>query len=120
MTATATAATLSTATDFILNQATETDIEAILRAVNARQRMILAQRAAVVTIGATVTFANLKPKYLNGLTGTVSSISGTSASILLDKESTDSIRYRRTRFTVPAGVEQYTITGLPLECLVIS
>lgn len=102
---------------FIASQADRDDTDRILVGVQARTKVLGSIDAAAVTVGADITTARLQPKYLTGLTGTVKSIDGKYASILLTEDSTDRLRYtRQQRFDVPSDEKQHLVRGIPLEC----
>lgn len=107
--------------DKIMGTATEDDLTQIEQAVGLRRRALRQVRAAAVTVGATVTITEISPKYLTGLSGTITTIDkGRHASVRLDEESTTTLRFtRQRRFFVRPDVTEYTITGIPLSCCVV-
>lgn len=73
---------------YIANEATEEQIRAIFHVGNARIKNLRAVTAAAnianLSPGTTVRLQNLKPKYLNGLTGTVQAVEGDKVRVKLD------------------------------------
>lgn len=107
---------LQESVSFILTQAGDTDIDRIIDAVKERRKILSKIRAASVAVGAPVRLDGLSPRYLNGLTGTVTKIDGNRCTVTLDEESTERLRWGRTRFHIPASVKEYPLTGIPLGC----
>ena len=106
-----------------IHQASEESIGTIQQLIANRRKNIQNERAAQVTIGKTVTLTGLTPKYLNGLTGEVADLSGTRANILLDEDSTLTLRLtdRTGKFSRNFGSEKRgTLKGVPLVCLVVT
>ena len=101
---------------FIVARADETDLANILNAVKARRKALGQINASAVKVGATVTLEGMSPKYLNGLTGVVKSVSGGRCSVLLDEGSTTQLRWSGTRFHVREGVTEYLMGGVPTQC----
>ncbi len=112
--------TLAVATDFILSHATEQDLTRITETVKQRRAALAAIRTASLTTGTPVRIANIKPRYLDGLTGTIGQIDGTHAMVILDAESTDRLRSTPSnrRFIVPFKETSYDLHGVPLSCCV--
>jgi hypothetical protein len=110
--------TLSDALGFIASEATEDDCNRIIEVVRGRHKTLTVMRAATLTTGATVTLNGLSPKALNGLRGTVTSIEGQRATVLLTEDSTDRLRWSRTRYSglVASAVREYSLGGVPLGC----
>lgn len=109
-------ASIEDAAEFI-NIATAEQLERLDQQMRLRRRTLESQRALSVTTGTQATLTNLSPKYLNGLTGTVTSISGSRATVTLDEGSTISLRYAGRKFYVAPGVTNYPATGVPLACI---
>jgi hypothetical protein len=101
---------------FIVARADETDLANILNAVKARRKALGQINASAVKVGATVTLDGLSPKYLNGLTGTVKSVSGGRCTVTLDEASTNDLGFRSTRFYVLPGSKTYDLAGIPTQC----
>ena len=104
--------------DYILNDATDRDMERILVAYNTRSKHLRAVRAAKVEVGSTVMIDKITPKALVGLVGEVVKIDGAHAHVRLDKASTTTLansRIKMSRF-VPRGADHYVVTGVPLSC----
>jgi hypothetical protein len=110
--------TLAVATDFILSHATEQDLTRITEAVKQRRAALAAVRTASLTTGTPVRIANISPRYLNGLTGTLGRIDGKHATVILDAESTDRLRFTPSnkRFDVPFDTASFDLPGVPLSC----
>lgn len=88
------------------------------RQIKARHKALRAQAAASVSVGATVTLEGLSPKYLNGLTGTVTSIDRARGSVTLDEASTQRLRFDGARrFFIAADATEYLLGGVPLGCM---
>ncbi len=102
--------------DYIVGSATDSDLSVIINAINLRRKALRAITAAAVTVGAKVTLGGLTPKYLEGLTGTVKSISGARCTVTLDEASTNDLKYRSTRFYVGMEAKTYDLTGIPTSC----
>lgn len=102
--------------DYIVGSATDSDLAVIINAVKLRRKALAAVTAAAVRVGAQVTLGGLSPKYLNGLTGTVKSISGGRCTVTLDEASTTDLKYRSTRFYVGTEAKTYDLTGIPTQC----
>lgn len=119
-TAIAPAPSLSDALNFILTGASNEDLSRVIEAIKNRRTILSTINAAAVTVGAAVKLDGLSPKYLNGLTGTVASISGRSATITLDARSTTDLRWNgRRRFFIAEGATEYPLGGIPLSTLSI-
>lgn len=104
---------------FIINEATDGDLERILEAVKSRRHTLRDLRAVAVQKDATVTLDGLSPKALNGLTGTVETIHGNRADVRLDEKSTRELAWSRTKFAGAAqSAETYLLHGVPLGCCV--
>ena len=88
------------------------DIDVLFDAVKRRAKTLREDTAAAVCVGATVETANLSPKALSGLRGTVTRIDGKRATITLDERSTAVLK--RTRY----GYQAPDLTGIPLTALV--
>ena len=103
---------------FIDDHADEKALNRIVTAVNTRRKVLAARRAALIDEGDSVRIDGISPKYLAGMTGTVKSIKGKHATVTLDEASTDVLaRKGNRRFYVPAGVDTYDLSGIPLSCL---
>lgn len=110
------APTRTDAVSFISDHADEADLDAIIATIKARQKMHATRRASAVVVDQEVTLQGLQPKYLNGLTGTVKSISGNYADVELSEKSTEQLRfYGRRRFIIAEGTKRYVLTGTPLS-----
>jgi hypothetical protein len=107
--------TLTDVATFITSEATEDDIARIYEFCKQRNKTLRTIRAASVQTGAAVELSNLSPKYLNGLTGTVSTITKDRCAVLLDEESTSTLKWSgRGRFVVGEQAN-YTLNGVPLS-----
>jgi hypothetical protein len=119
-TAPAAAPTLTDALNFILSSASNEDLSRVIDGVKSRRGILATLNAASVTVGASVKLDGLSPKYLNGLTGTVASTNGRSATITLDARSATNLRwYGRKRFFINEGATEYPLSGIPLSTLSI-
>ena len=113
---------LPTALTFITTEATASDLDRVIDAVNTRRKFFRSARAATVYVGAEVELTNLSPKALNGLTGEVKSITKDRCDVLLTEGATVVLASSRTKFAMAAGVAmrdtakpQYLIHGVPLS-----
>lgn len=111
-----TAATLDQVLDYVHGHADEQEITALYDALNTRRKALNDRRALAVREGLSVRLDGLSPKYLNGLTGTVESISGKRADVRLDEHSTSVLRYAGNKFYVAADVNEYVLHGVPKGC----
>lgn len=101
---------------FIADKASADDLERIWNAARNRQKTLRAVRAAAVQVGQDVVLDGLSPRQLNGLTGTVVSISKASGQVRLDEASTRRLRAARlTRVHVPDNVTEHVL-HVPLSC----
>ena len=111
------ATTFAEASEYVVSRADNHELDRIIDAVKERRRALRAIVAASVRRGATVQLGGLSPKFLNGLTGEVTAIDGKRATVRLDEESTDRLRYQYSpRYPVADGVTNRVINGVPLEC----
>ena len=109
---------------YIAYNATESDVNLFFEALKERRKALGTVKAASVSLDATVVLSGLSPKYLNGLSGTVTVLNRSSGSIkrgsiLLDEASTKKLRYSGTRYHVPADMGRYTLGGVPLSCMTV-
>lgn len=109
--------TLEDVVTFLSSTATEDDLDAIIGVMNARRKVLHSIAAASVRVGMVGTLRGLSPKYLNGLTGTVTSVKGRAGTVTLDEQSTNRLRASRTRFFIPDGAKKYNLMGVPLACI---
>ncbi|MEX5711858.1 hypothetical protein AB1484_27085 [Parafrankia sp. FMc6] len=111
--------TLQSATDFVLSHATDDDLTRLAAAIKQRRTALASIRTATLTTGATVRIANIKPKYLDGLTGRIVQIDGKHATVALDADadSTDRLRYTsQSRYIMPTEATSFDLRGIPLTC----
>ena len=102
--------------DYILDGATDEEIDRVWDAARTRQKVLRAKAAALVSVGTRVTLVDISPKYMAGLTGEVTQIVGNRASVLIDGKSTMTLRYKgKRRFYIPRDVEEYEVNGIPLS-----
>lgn len=113
---TETSTTFPIVAQFIANQATTDDVDAIHNLLRSRAKALREIRAAQVRVGMAVKTADIKPKYLAHLTGTVSAISGTSATITLDKASTRELSLSSMKYHHLLDKESHDLSGVPLSC----
>ena len=110
--------TLSQVTAHIAAHATEGDLDRILEVLKERRKTLASMAAAAVTVGAAVEIVNITPAAYKGKRGTVESIDGAHAAVKLDADSTEELRWARSRrVNVPNGVKEWTVPGIPLTCL---
>jgi hypothetical protein len=101
------ASTVSALADYIRTDATDTDLDTLIDAINARRKYLRASAALALTPGAAIRIENVSPKYLSGLTGTFLGAKGNRARIRFDAKSTIYLRAHGRRFmTVPADVTE--------------
>jgi Pyruvate/2-oxoacid:ferredoxin oxidoreductase gamma subunit len=109
--------TLQSATDFVLSHASDDDLTRLAAAMKQRRAALGSIRTATLTTGATVRIAGIRPKYLNELTGQIARIDGKHATVTLDADSTDRLRYAsQSRFVVPTEAASFDLRGVPLTC----
>lgn len=111
--------TLQDTIAFIVSEADESALDKITSALTERRKALRSIRAAAVTTGDHVRIGEISPKYLSGLTGEVVGTEGRLAKILLDEESTLTLRFasrRSSRFFVPSDTDRYELGGVPLSC----
>jgi hypothetical protein len=97
--------------------ADEKQLDMIRNAYDARRSFLAELRAVRVCDGAKVTTRGLRPKYLNGLTGEVTSVRGNKADLLLT-DLDEIYKLVGTKYGPPYGVptEEFTLHGVPLTC----
>jgi hypothetical protein len=98
---------LSEVLSYIYSQTTPEDVSTIFQACKERNRLLNSVRAASVTKGSKVKLTGLSPKYLNGLKGEVTEITGAKCVIHLDPSSAQKIKF--TKWGSTLGV----LTGVP-------
>lgn len=101
--------------EYIHGHADEAELDSLVEAFKARRKALSAKRALGVKKGSKVALTGLKPKYLNGLSGTVETVSGTHADVRLNEESTRRLRYSGRQFYVPEGENEY-VMAVPKVC----
>ncbi|MEU7480492.1 hypothetical protein AB0A63_31255 [Lentzea sp. NPDC042327] len=108
---------------FVLEEADADNLDNLVEAIRSRRQILADIASASLTEGATVTTHNLRPKYLDGLTGAVTTIvrgrgrGRAHATVRLDKASTAELRVRSSKFHHLAGRDSYDLQGIPLSCL---
>jgi hypothetical protein len=113
--------TLSEVLDWIA-QADNEDLDVILDMLRMRRQTIAEANTALAKVGMKVTFRNLSPRYLNGLTGTIRAINSTGSrgTIKLDELSTNRLALtKQNRFHAEVGTT-YTMEGVPLSACELS
>ena len=90
-----TATTITHVLDFIAGHADERQIDTILETVKGRRKTLDRHRALAVRKDQKVTLNRLTPKYLNGLTGTVTALNDQRCTVTLDEDSTNTQRGQR-------------------------
>ena len=111
-----TATTITHVLDFIAGHADERQIDTILETVKGRRKTLDRHRALAVRKDQKVTLNRLTPKYLNGLTGTVTALNDQRCTVTLDEDSTNTLRYTGRRYTVPPTMKNYPLQGVPTSC----
>jgi hypothetical protein len=105
---------------FVLDQADEADLDALGEAARQRRTSLRAITAAAVKEGAPVKIRDIKPKYLNGLTGTVKAIETIRAKrcavVTLDRDSTQQLAIASAKYASLINHDSYDLTGVPLSC----
>ena len=111
-------ATLSAVLRFIMDDATERDLENINEALKIRTKALRSIRAANVKIGDQVCLTGLSPKYLNGLEGIIESATSKHAEVRLSKMSTTKLRDvgGSARFMIGQTEVRHLLSGVPLSC----
>lgn len=108
--------TLTEAMSFVVNGATEDDLDNLLAAMRRRRSALSSLRAASVSVGDQVRLVGLSPKYLNGLEGVVETINKNRCSVRLSRLSTDRLRIPgRVRFPMSPDDAHYLLIGIPLS-----
>lgn len=106
-----------------IKRATAEDLALIQAAVDDRRTALTHTAATVITPGQNVTLRDATPTFLNGLTGTVTSLTrndavGPTAAVLLDPRSTGTLRFSgRSEYRVPTQADRYELEHVPLDCL---
>lgn len=103
--------------------ASEADLAAISREIKSSRTILSAEAAAKVTEGARVTLDNLKPQYLEGLTGIVTQIEqhrrgNPRATVTLDLSSTRRLA-QQPMYSHLATAESYALRSVPLGCCTV-
>lgn len=105
---------------YVLERADENDLDGIAQAMKSRRNLLREKAAAAVTVMATVTIADISPKYLNGLTGIVKEIVNgrgqRHATVTLDKASTSTLAFSAAKYSYLVGRDSHDLTGVPLSC----
>ncbi|WP_019061403.1 hypothetical protein [Streptomyces prunicolor] len=113
------APTLATAISFVSLHATQEDLDRIYAAAKERSQALRSTRAASVTTGALIRIDKIRPRYLVGLTGTVTATrtarTKTYATVELDEESTDVLRATGMQY-IPTDVKRFSYEGIPTTC----
>lgn len=101
--------------------ASDDELDAFFAAIKNRRTALLAQRALTVQIGTKVRLTDLSPRYLNGLTGTVSEFrSGRKyVTVMLDEDSTQRLRIEgRRKYHVTPEQTEWPLGGIPTGCCI--
>jgi hypothetical protein len=105
---------------FILGNATKTELDEL----NAARTQRRTQFAADLANGDTVMLTDTKRQYLQGLSGVVQSVDHPKKqfSLLLDERSTERLRFhsRNHSIDIPAGVTQYLFPRISIECALVT
>jgi hypothetical protein len=101
----------------LIDKANADELDMIVNAAKARRQFLTSTNVGFMKVGTKVSFRNLSPKYLNGLTGTVVAINSTGSrgTVKLDNDSTERLAStNQSRFYVESGIP-YTMVGVPLK-----
>lgn len=110
--------TLTDVIDFINRVGDEKVLAAVKNAATRRLENARQVRSMAITPGSKVQLDGLSPNYLNGLTGEVATVQGNRASVRLDSDSTNTLRFtKQKRFYIAADEETYVIAGVPRSTL---
>lgn len=115
------ATTLTDVIAFIVSDADHEALDRMGDAIRQRHKALRVIIAAAVREGMETRIDGLSTQYLNGLRGTVQTIETNRqkswANVLLDKESTDRLRWdRKSNKHIPTDTERYLLPGIPLSC----
>lgn len=109
---------------FVLQEASGDNLDNLVEAIKSRRRILADIAAATLSEGATATTYNLRPKYLDGLSGVVKDIvrnhSKPYATVVLDKASTAELSLSSSKYHHLSGRDSYDLAGIPLSCLKIT
>lgn len=86
--------TLADVLGFVLNEATESDMDRIMGAWKTRRKTLAAENLATVKVGDRVRLAGLSPKFLNGATGVVTGINQTTVAFKVDDTAPQRVKDR--------------------------
>jgi hypothetical protein len=108
-------------TAFILEHATADDLDRIGGLVRQRHTALREQASADVRVGSIIELADLKPRYFNGLCGTVIEIDSgrggkKAATLRLDKKSVTSLALASDKYAHILGQDSHDLKGIPLLC----
>ena len=95
---------------------TDEDIDDVLQALQSRHDVLHAERAAQAVVGRIVRIDDVRPKYLQGLTGEIVNCDGDFVDILLDCKSTGRLRFTRQTRYEPGAVRNYRLESIPASC----
>lgn len=94
----------------ITSEATTDDLERIIDAVKMRRKILETILAANLKRGDRIIITNASPKYVNGATGTVESVRGAKATVLIDESRRAGLgRFLSARGTITAPVGMLTV-----------
>lgn len=109
--------TLADVTAFIASHTSYSDLARLGDCIAQRRRALDAVTAANAAVGMPVRLHGLKIKYFNGLTGTITHLSDTHATVLLDADSTARLRRDGARtLSIPGDSVNHPLTGVPRPC----
>jgi hypothetical protein len=105
--------------EYMSSESTEDECKALFDVANTRLRQLRSARVALLAVsideGAVVRIRNIRPKYLSGLSGTVtkkeSLTKGVYVCIQLDEKSYDEYMFHAR------GCTNRVITGIPMSCI---
>ena len=110
---------LSYVLSFIAEHAGNGELDSIVDAARARRRALADLAGAQITVGVSVRLGNLRPAYLNGLTGTVTERTTPRrgakprCTIRLDPESVRRLAFADTQYTHLHDQTSFDLGGIP-------
>jgi hypothetical protein len=104
--------------DYIRDYATDGDLEILANAVAHRRQALRDRDAAAIQPGVPVVVRDIRPKYLVGMTGTVTAITTyrrrRHATIALDRDSTQRLASASSTYRHLADLDSYELTRIPI------
>lgn len=113
-------ATQADALQYLLTITDETDLDRLSEAISGRRRDLRKLRAASVKVGSRVRLANIRPKYLAGITGRVTQLDGQNCTISLTENSIADLRLTPRGKHIPPDATEHSfrvplVTCVPVE-----